>query len=220
MPDWNELIRERLGCEAEGAVISELASHLEEVYEQARAQGLNQAASEERASQEVSDWRVLAAQIRRAKGGNFMKRRIRSFWLPALFTLVGSAGTLAAGLFFRLRPHLYVLRDYSLHGAGWQAEFFLHWWWLATLPIFGAMGAYLSLRADGTPWDRLAASLSPSLFVLTVMCVILAIGGSDLLQHLGFALGTVEWVVIPGIASLLGAMPLIFQSRPSKARAA
>jgi len=218
MPDWKVLIRGRLGYHADAAVVTELASHLEEVYETARAQGLSQASSNERALQEVGDWRVLAARIRRAKGDDLMKRRICSFWLPALFTLVGASGSFVACQVFRLRPHLYVLRDYGLHGAIWTVELVLYWWWLAMLAVFGAIGAYLSMRSGGNLWDRLAASLSPSLFVITVMCVIFAIGGHDLLQHLGVGLGAVEWVVIPGGASLLGALPFLFQAKPAQAR--
>jgi hypothetical protein len=218
MPEWEALVRERIGCKAEAEVVSELASHLEEVYDAAMARGMNGTASQERALQEVPDWHVLALEISRVKGGNCMKRRIRCFWLPALFTLIGAGVCFEACQFFRLRPHLYVLRDYGLRGAVWQAELVLNWWWLATLSILGAAGAYLSSRGGGTFWDRLAASLSPSLFVITVMCVILAIGGYDLLQHFGVGLGMVEWVVIPGAASLLGALPFLFQAKPAQAR--
>ena len=208
MPDWSAFIGERLGRDAESAVVSELASHLEEVYEEARARGSSHAASIERALQEVKDWRVLATQIRLAKGEDPMRRRIRSFWLPALFTLVGASASLAACLFFRLKPHYVVVE---------KACLLCYWWWLATLPIFGAAGAYSSLRGEGTPWTRLAASLSPSLFIVTVMCVILATGGLDLLRDVGFD-GAINWVLIPGLASMLGALPFIFQSKPAKAR--
>ena len=44
-PHWNAFIRERLGREADAAVVAELSAHLEEVYEDARAEGLNQAAA-------------------------------------------------------------------------------------------------------------------------------------------------------------------------------
>jgi len=208
MPDWNALICERIGYVFEAAVVSELAVHLEEVYEEARAQGLSHTASKERALQEVGDWHVLATQIRLAKGEDFMNRRIRSLWVPALVTFFGASGSLAACQFFGLQPH------YVLLGNAWVS---VYWWWLATLPIFGAVGAYLSLRSDGSPSARVAASLSPSLFVLTVMCVILAIGGLDLLRCLGVGLGAVGWVVIPGIASLVGALPFLLQSKPTKA---
>lgn len=212
MPDWNAFIRQLLGCEAEAAVVSELAAHLEEVCEEAREQGLTPTVAIERALQEVSDWRLLAAQIRRAKGEDFMNRRTHSLWVPALVTFFGASVSLATCQFFGLQPHMVWL------GKAWV---WLYWWWLATLPVFGAVGAYLSRRAHGTLPARLAASLFPSLIMLVVLCIILpwglAIDGFDFLRLVGFGLGAITWVVIPGIASLLGALPFLFQLKPAKA---
>ena len=212
MPDWNAFIRERLGYRAEPTLISELAAHLEEVHEEARAQGLSPAASIDRASRQVGDWRVLGAQIRRAKGERFMNPRTRSLWLPALVTFFGASVSLATCQFFGLQPHLVWI------GKAWV---WLYWWWLGTLPIFAAVGAYLSRRAHGAPLARLAAGLFPSLIMLVVLCVILPLGlaidGFDFLRLVGFGLGALNWIVIPGIASLLGALPFLFQSKSAEA---
>jgi len=211
MPDWNAFIRERLGNEANAAMVAELAAHLEEVYEEARAQGLSQTVSVERASEQVSDWRRLAAQISRAKGEHSMNRRTRSLWIPALVTFFGASVSLAICQFFGLQPHMMWI------GKAWV---FLYWWWLATLPIFGALGAYLSRRARGTRSARLVAGLFPSLVMLVVLCIIfpwgLAIDGFDFLRLVGFGLGALSWIVIPGIASLLGAFPFLFPVEASE----
>ena len=141
-----------------------------------------------------------------------MNRRTHTLWIPALITFFGASLSLAVCQFFGPQPHIVSI------GKAW---FWLYWWWLATLPIFGAVGAYLSRRAHGTPFARLAAGLFPSLVMFVVLCVLfpwgLVIDGFDFLRLVGFGLGALNWIVIPGIASLLGALPFLFESNPAKA---
>lgn len=85
--------------------------------------------------------------------------------------------------FFGMRPHLvWVGRD----------ALSFYWPWLATLPLFGAVGACLSLRARGLVSARMAAALSPALVMLMVMLLILpwrlAIDGLHFLQLVSFGL--------------------------------
>ncbi len=98
MPDWKRIVRERVGANAlHHDVIAELAAHLEEVYEDARAHGSNECGSNEkeamrRTLQEVEDWDVLAAQIARAKcEEDCMNYRTKTLWLITLASLTLNA---------------------------------------------------------------------------------------------------------------------------------
>jgi len=58
--------------------------------------------------------------------------------------------------------------------------------------------------------------------LLVVMCLILpwglAIDGLDFIRLVSFGLGLVNWVVIPGVALLLGALPFLRESSASSCR--
>ena len=211
MPDWKMLLRRRMGQldlppGSEKEVISELAEHLQETYQHALSHGLTSRAAIRLALQEVDDWRVLAVNIRRAKESS-MNHRTKSLWLPALITLFGASVSLAVIQFLRLQPRLVWV-------GGWGMTFY--WQWLATLPLLGAVGAYLSQRAEGRVRARLAAGLSPALIMLIVISLILpwglAIDGFHFFRLVGFGLGLFNWVVIPAAALLIGAVPFAFRS--------
>jgi hypothetical protein len=209
MPDWKEIVGERLGSTADPQVVSELAAHLEEVYEEMRVRGVSGDPAAEFALQEVQDWHGFAIALRRAREGNFMNYRTKSLWLPALATFFGTSVSLTVCQSFGLQPHTVWIGQVGLT---------LYWVWLATLPMFGAMGALLSRRACGLAAARLTAGLFPALIMLVVLCVILpwglAIDGFAFLRLVGFGLGAVNWVVLPAIALLLGALPFLGQASP------
>jgi len=86
-PDWKQLVGERLAgtqsCSPE--VVTELADHLEEVYEGARARGCSETEAERIALEQVNDWQALAAEIGRAKiQEDSMNHRTKTVWLPAI----------------------------------------------------------------------------------------------------------------------------------------
>jgi len=93
MPDWKQLVRERLGrihlpADTQEDVIAELALHLEEVSESARASGLGDSAATALALKEVQNWRVLASQISRTRSKEKpMNRLTKTLWLPAIAIL-------------------------------------------------------------------------------------------------------------------------------------
>ncbi len=89
-PDWMQIVRERLAgprsCSQD--VVAELAAHLEEVYEEARATRSSEKATQ-LALEQVDDWEVLADKITRAKSqedsmnDSTMNRRTKTILLPA-----------------------------------------------------------------------------------------------------------------------------------------
>lgn len=88
MPEWKALVRERMGSFGlapveEEAIVAELASHLEDVYEEACAQGLCKSEAIERSLAQVADWRGLSRNIQRAKcKEGMMNQRTKTLWLP------------------------------------------------------------------------------------------------------------------------------------------
>jgi len=93
MPDWKQLVRDRLGAlnltpDTKEDVIAELALHLEEVSDNARAAGLTDSAATALALQEVQNWRVLCAEISRTRSKEKpMNRLTKTLWLPAIAML-------------------------------------------------------------------------------------------------------------------------------------
>lgn len=215
MENWQQKIRQYItACDlppqVRDEVIAELAAHLEEIAEEAHAKGMTQAAAVELALQEVGDWHVLALEIARVKSQeDFMNYRTKTLWLPALATFFGASISLMVCQFLGMRPHLvWVI------GVGMS----FYWPWLATLPVFGAVGACLSQRAQGLVPARLAAALSPALVMLIVMLLVLPFGlamnGVQFLRLVSFGIGLVNWVVIPAAALLVGALPFLHKDGP------
>jgi len=210
MPDWKKLARKRLfrsglrhGTRED--VVTELATHLDETYEQALSKGLTQTAAIKIALQEVEDWSVLAAEIDAARSREgAMNHRTKSVWLPALITLFGASVSLASTQFIGLQPQQVWVGNMGMT---------FYWPWLASLPIFGAVGAYMSRRAAGQTWLRLAAGLAPALVMLVVMFLILPWGlfldGFHFFRLVHFGLGLINWVGIPAAALLVGALPFL-----------
>lgn len=147
-----------------------------------------------------------------ASESNHLSPQTRSLWLPALTTFFGASLSLMTFQFFGMQPHLG-----WIHGVGMT----FYWPWLASLPIFGAAGAFLSRRAQGLPTARLAAGLFPVFIMLTVMLLILPLGlaidGMDFFRVVAFGIGLINWVALPGIALLLGAAPFLRDSRLQEA---
>jgi hypothetical protein len=215
MPDWNKLVEERLTTlnlppSGKQAVVAELALHLEEAYQQARAIGMSEDSASHVALRQVGDWRALARNIRRAKSEEVaMNKRTKSLWLPALMTVLGANASLALQQYLGARPHLVWVGNVALS---------FYWAWLATLPMFGAVGAYLSRRAQSSAWARLAAGVAPALVMLMVMGLLLpwglAIDGIHFFRLVSFAMGLTNWVAIPALALLVGVAPFLSPAAP------
>jgi hypothetical protein len=230
MPDWKKLVGDHtaaldLASAAQQDVINEVAAHLEDVYETARTQNLSEDDAIKFALQEAGDWNVLAANIQRAKSEDTpANHRTKSFWLPTLITLAGASLSLLLIQFIGMEPRVIWIdlrhvfpRSCPLYG---KISMELYWPWLASLPFFGALGAYLSRRSQGNTSTRLLAGLSPAVIMLIVMCLILPFGlaldGASLFRLVVFGVwGLLNWVAIPVALLLLGALPCLRGAQPA-----
>ena len=138
-----------------------------------------------------------------------MNHRTKALWLPGLVTLLGASLLLMLTQFVGVQPRLV-----------WMGKFAMvfYWHWLVGLPLFGALGAYLSQRARGPLNARMAAALSPALVMLITMllilpCVLLIDGPSSLIIS-SFVIGATNWVALPGVALLAGATPFLKGRQP------
>ena len=145
MPDWRQIVRQRLdGLTLDAAekeeVHAELAAHLEETYECLRAEGLVDQEAIHRTLAQVADWRDLQRKIQSARTRmDTMTNRVTQFWLPGFLTFALSMGLLE--LVQKFFPQPFMLR------LDHPPVLLFYVPWLLTLPLAGAMGAYLSKRA-------------------------------------------------------------------------
>jgi hypothetical protein len=192
-------------------VIAELAAHLEETYENARARGMTDRLALELTMQEVKDWPVLAASISRAKSEeDGMNDRTKGLWLPAMANLAISAALLAALELLGLKARLFTVSHLTMG---------LPFPWLFALPASGATAALLAKRAQAPMAARLIAGLAPSLVSLAVFCVMPLVFVLDRWQFSGFplpldyfTLSAVVWIVLPVFPLLLGTLPFLRES--------
>ena len=156
-------------------------------------------------------WTVCTALllVAAAAESNHSGHRTRSLWLPALATFFGASVALMMLEWIGMKPQMvWMSRDAVGHNA-----LLLYWPWLATLPVCGAAGAFLSRRACGDTRTQLLVGLSPALIMLAAMVLVLpfalAIDGLYFAQLVGLGLALMNWVAIPGFALLLGALPFL-----------
>jgi hypothetical protein len=207
MPDWRAYARNRLGslCSAradEEEVVCELAGHLEECYAALRAKGMPEEEAFSETCARTGNWEELRTGIVSAIQEGTMHDRIKQIWVPALVTLFSSYIVLALLQWAGTRPMI------SHPGEPRGVVFYLPWLFL--LPLIGAIGAYLSRRAQGDGWRVYLAASLPALalgaFFLLLFPLTFAINRQVPLQTKGTALVTmmVGWVVLPGIALCMG----------------
>ena len=100
----------------------------------------------------------------------------------------------------------------------------VYWPWLAALPVFGAAGAYLSWRAGGDASWRVLSSIFPSLALAAVFAMALVVSlfvdNLDLLAFRlkAFGLVSLNWIIVPGVALVLGALPFLRNSQQQPSR--
>lgn len=228
MRNWEAIVERQLnGLALEPAesaeVIAELAAHLAETYEELRKQGMPEEEAVRRTLSEVEDWQKLSLLIQSARTReNTMTNRVKQFWLPSLLTLFLSMGLLMLVQFFGPNPWV-IARKSAWSLIAPVAVIYLPW--LFSLPLVGAVGAYLSNRAGGSQRAMLCSIVFPvlpySVFFLAALPVTAIF--NDRLGHnimfLALFVGLLAWVVAPAAALLTGgALVQLFLSRRLDAR--
>ena len=217
MLNWQELVRQRLSGLAldiaeRDEIHAELAAHLEESYELFCAEGLPQREAVERTLLQVADWQDLQRKILIARRRTQpMQKRVRQLWIPGFLTMMLSTIFLIALQKLGFQPRLV--------GSGPNGVLF-YAPWLASLPFFGALGAYLSARRGGLLGTALLASVFNAFALTAVFLLILPIEfvvdrvigrpvdfdtvATELLR------AGIDWILVPGVALLAGGFPVHF----------
>lgn len=223
MRDWAQVAREELarrGLDCGDEVASELGTFLDDAFQECVAGGADPERATELALSRAGDWAQLARGLECAE--EVPMERAKRLWIPGLVNAVLAFGLLRAATATGLEPFVR-LQD---HGA-----LVVYWQWLPALPVFAAFVAWWSARRGGLAREQLIAGLFPSLAMLAlmllgfvvsnalVMTISLAARGaarapvplSVQLPTLGLYFLT--WVVVPGVLSFLGAIPLVIGAR-------
>src|SRR6185437_328172 len=146
--------------------------------------------------------------------GNMMIERIRRFWFPSVAILLASVAFLAAIQAVGLRPHFMMKGELPL---------VIYLPWLVVLPFLGAGGAYWARCQRGGQTVASAIGFLPvlkflgsfvavfvaSLLVALPVCVALGALTADAEFFIVLAGAILSWVVIPGVALLLGVLPFL-----------
>lgn len=185
-------------------VIAELASHLEDCYEELRLQGAGEGEAVEHVLGLV-EWQDLSSSIYGSRHGwRAINERTQQLWLPGLVTLF--AANLLLMVFGRAS-------ESWIRGAGPAGAYLL---WLATQPLIGAIGAHLSRRAGGLPRARLLASLFPSIvivglgvFVVLPACLLFESNTWAAAHPISLVLRGLAWVAPAAVGLLGGALPFL-----------
>src|SRR2546421_3963459 len=207
MRDWEALVEGHLtGFALEPAesadVIAELAAHLAETCEELCKQGMAEEEAVRRTLSQVEDWKKLTRLIQTTRTKeNIMTNRVKQFWLPSLLTLLFSMGLLALIQVFGPNPWLVARK------SGWSlvapvAVVYLPW--LLSLPLIGAMGAYLSNRGGRSQravFSSIVFPVLPYLVFFLVALPVIAILSDRVAHNITFAalfVGLLAWVLVPG----------------------
>lgn len=228
MPNWKreasrKLERAKFPAAEHEEIARELADYLDDLCSDALAHGLNDSAAAQRAAAELYEDKDLSANLRRARKENTMhlNDRTRHFWLPGMSMFLASAGLLAVFQLVGFQSHFSVL---WLHGGPRDPHaiylpLLIYYPWLCVLPFVGAVGACWLRRAGGSRTVQAAVGfLSAFVFVAilsTVLNASFVIAGLTGEAPVSMTLfpecsgAVVSWVVIPGVALLLGVVPFL-----------
>jgi hypothetical protein len=216
MPDWEPIVRDRLASRRRSApleeeIVQELAHHLEDVSEDWILLGFHEQESAQQALAEVSNWKRLARRIRRAREGDtLMKDRVKSLWLPGMVMTIVAMSSLNALMRSGFQPSIVWLT----HGV--SIQFYVPW--LMLLPVIGALAAYWSGMEGGSVRTRVTAALFSALTMAAIFFFAMPLAA--LIDQLSWSTistavvaSVVGWVIVPGAALLIGALPFISHAR-------
>jgi hypothetical protein len=205
MRDWRAYVNERIGSagfEEIGDVADELAGHLEECYAALRAQGLSEEEACAWTCVRAGNWEELRRGVISAKQEGTIMDRVRQIWVPSLVTLSASFGVMAVVIGAGIQP--------IISHPGEPRGIILYLPWLLVLPLIGALGAYLSRRAQGTGWRAYLVGAFPAVAILVAFLLILPfrLAIDPYVVHdfqLGALVSTIlSWTILPGIALCIG----------------
>ena len=227
MRDWELAVSDRMGglklcAEARYDVVRELASHFEQIYDNAREGGAGEDEAREQALASVRNWKRFTRDVQSEKE-TFMtmtpfKRKVV---LPGMVALVASGiGLWITSMLYRSGA------QYVFHPVDTRRYFTLNIPWLIALPLVGAIGAWMSWRNGGSMSDRFKAGIFPTLTfawvpvwgaVIAVIWIILNIVAPErTTDHAGLVEWTmrivaflVPWVVLPAISMSIGTLPFL-----------
>jgi hypothetical protein len=223
MPNWQELVRQRLpGLALDAAekdeIHAELAAHLEESYEVFCKEGLPQQDAIQRTLVQVADWQDLQRKILIARREQPMQKRVHQLWIPGFLTLMLSMIFLITLQKLGFQPRIF--------GSGPNTILF-YAPWLASLPLLGALGAYLSARSGGLLGTILLASVFPVLALTAAFLLMFPIGfvierivGSPVdfsIVATTILRDGIGWILVPGAALLAGGF-LVHMRKPRWAK--
>ena len=208
MRDWRELVGARLvalglNAEREEQIRAELAGHLEDACADAVRRGCTEEDAAACALERVPDWTHLADAIRHAdqKEGP-MSHDAKTLWLPGMAALGGAAAVLIGV-------------PWLVPGSLWTDPRATMPMAVATLVSYlmcGAFGAWWSRRAGGSVTARFVAGLFPLALHVPVFITAVVVDSrrSQELLQINFQLrAALIFIVIPGIALAIGALPFL-----------
>jgi hypothetical protein len=216
MPDWQPILRQRLGPlllspQGEADVLDELGAHFEQLHEEAIAAGASPQQALEQATAQVPDWKRFRRDLRRNKEDP-MPRTNRTLLVPSLTSAL-VIHALSWGVYLSgWKPPVHVR---------WPYDATVWWVWMAAAPLCGALGAWMSRRSGGSQRDRVLAGLAPVGIPVALLVVSFLLDMFDqprftLAQSVHALAGyTLDWVLLPTTALLLGALPLAFTRPPA-----
>jgi hypothetical protein len=223
MPDWCELVRQRLAGirldpDDAAQVIDELASHLEESYQNFRREGVAEQAAVGRALEEVDNWQQLRSAMELARKKEIdVNKRVTQFWLPAVVTLFLANTLLPVIQAFGPR---WTPSPTPAGLIGWSPGAMVYVAWLVSLLFVGALGAYVSRRAGGSMRVEFMLLVFPVLPYLTFFLIGLPLHmilDERIARNVtvpALLIGLAAWVILPGSALLSGGLPMhYFASR-------
>jgi hypothetical protein len=194
-----------MDAEREEEIITELAGHLEDLYEDLLRRGKPESEAAQFALSTAADWDEVRREIQvAAKEEVIMNHRVKALWLPGACTIALS------GVLLRLLQGMPAAPPVTWvwHGA----YLLVYWQWLLCLPLIGALGAYWSRRAGGKLLERSLAASFPALtwmgfpgLLLPFVLVFHWIVYHDFKLVPPALFFLVGWVVLPEAALLLGA---------------
>jgi len=222
MPDWQQIVRLRLAGvaleqdDSAQEVVEELAGHLEEQYQSLRREGISDQNAIHRVLQQVTDWHDLKSKIESSrKKERPMTKRVSQFWFPAFLTILLAMSFLM--VIQELGPKPWVSPAWG--GPPRMAPVaVVYFSWLVTLPLIGALGAYLSKRAGARPWVVFSSVVFPTFPYLAFFIIALPAAAvlDDQVAHNimlpAFFVGFAAWVLLPAMALLIGGLPVHYFS--------